>query len=211
MPETMKMNLRYTILSFIVIVLAFGFVVLPEKDYSKDLSAEEVLLATLNESRYLSTDKVASMLINHDPSLQLIDVRKPEEYIAFNLPGSINIPLDSLLSENADYFLNQNVKMNVFYSNGSIYANQAWLLAKRKGYKRVFLMRGGLNEWIETIIQPTEPKDSDDDDAFRTYQFRKGASQYFGGGSGETNNTPTDKKQLPVNRKTAKKSVSGGC
>lgn len=207
----MKMNLRYTILSFIVIVLAFGFVVLPEKDYSKDLSAEEVLLATLNESRYLSTDKVASMLINHDPSLQLIDVRKPEEYIAFNLPGSINIPLDSLLTENADYFLNQNIKMNVFYSNGSIYANQAWLLAKRKGYKRVFLMRGGLNEWIETIIQPSEPKDSEDVEVFRTYQFRKGASQYFGGGSGETNNTPTDKKQLPVIRKTAKKSVSGGC
>lgn len=76
----MKMNLRYTLLSIILLALAFGFTVLPEKNLSKDLTADDMLLAILDDSRYVSTDEIASMLINNDPSIQLIDVRTPEQY-----------------------------------------------------------------------------------------------------------------------------------
>ncbi|MCD6179236.1 MAG: rhodanese-like domain-containing protein [Bacteroidales bacterium] len=204
------MNLRYTLLSVILLLLAFGFTILPEKNYSKDLSAEEVLLAVLDDSRYISTDEIASLLLNNDPSLQLIDVRKPEQFKEFSLPGAINIPIDSLLTEEADLYLDQDVKLNVLYSNGSIYASQAWLLYKRMGYQKVFIMRGGLNYWIETIIRPSEPKINEPASAFATYQFRKGASQYFGGGTVDaTSSTSTTKKKPIIRRK--KKSVAGGC
>ena len=205
------MNLRYTILSVILLLLAFGFTVLPEKNYSKDLRADEVLLAVLDDSRFLSTDEVASLLLNNDPSLQLIDVRKPEQYKAFNLPGAVNIPLDSLLTEEASLYLDQDIKTNVLYSNGSIYASQAWLLTKRMGYQQVFIMRGGLNQWVETILRPVEPKPEDPASAFSTYQFRKGASQYFGGGSTDVGSSTSTTKRKPIIRSKKKKSIAGGC
>lgn len=205
------MNLRYTLLSVILLLLAFGFTVLPEKDYSKDLNADKVLLAVLDDSRYLSTDEIASLLINNDPSLQLIDVRKPEQFKEFSLPGAINIPLDSLLTDNASLYLDQDLRTNVLYSNGSIYASQAWLLTKRMGYKKVFIMRGGLNHWVETILRPTEPKQEDPANDFATYQFRKGASQYFGGGSAVAGSSTSKTKKKPIIRSKKKKSVAGGC
>jgi len=204
------MNLRYTLLSVILLLLAFGFTVLPEKNYSKDLSAEDVLLAVLDDSRYISTDEIASLIINNDPSLQIIDVRKPEEFKHFSLPGAINIPLDSLLTENSKYILSQNIKKNVFYSNGSIYASQFWLLAKRMGYKKVFIMQGGLNHWVETILQPKEPKTEDPYSDFANFQFRKGASQYFMGGTSVDNNSSQTSKRAPI-IKRKKKPVAGGC
>ncbi len=206
----MKMNLRYTLLSIILLSLAFGFTVLPEKNLSKDLTAEDMLLAVLDDSRYISTDKIASFLINEDPSIQLIDVRDTAQFNAFSLPGSVNIPMDSLLTDFADLYLSQGFKTKVFYSNGSIYASQAWLLSKRKGYKNVFIMRGGLNQWVETILQPIEPKPSDPASAFTTYQFRLGASQYFGGGSAEESSSVSSEKKAPIIKKK-KKGVAGGC
>ncbi|MDA3906710.1 MAG: rhodanese-like domain-containing protein [Bacteroidales bacterium] len=203
------MNLRYTLLSIILLALAFGFTVLPEKNLSKDLTAEAMLLAVLDDSRYVSTDQIASLLINRDPSVLLIDVRDTAQYNAFSLPGAINIPMDSLLNSLSDLYLSQGIKTKVFYSNGSIYASQAWLLSKRKGYKNVFIMRGGLNQWVETILQPTEPKPSEPTSAFTAYQFRLGASQYFGGSAKVGNSTNITKKP-PVIRKK-KKRVAGGC
>ena len=206
----MKMNLRYTLLSIILLTLAFGFNILPEKNFSKDLTAEDLLLAVLDDSRYISSDDIASMLLNNDPSLGLIDVRDSAQFNAFSLPGAVNIPLDSLLTETASYYLDQNIKINVFYSNGSIYASQAWLLSKRKGFKNVLIMRGGLNNWVETILQPTEPKPNEPSSAFDLYQFRKGASQFFGGGSQVSSSSSTTKK-APIIRRKKKKSVAGGC
>lgn len=204
------MNLRYTLLSIILLALAFGFTVLPEKNLSKDLTANDMLLAILDDSRYVSTDEIASMLINNDPSIQLIDVRTPEQYKEFSLPGSVNIPLDSLLTDEADLYLSQEFKTIVFYSNGTIYASQAWLLSKRIGYKNIFIMRGGLNTWVETILRPVEPEVGEPSTSFDTYQFRKGASQFFGGGSGDAASSTTKKKKAPIARKK-KKSVAGGC
>lgn len=205
------MNLRYTLLSIILLLLAFGFTVLPEKNYSKDLTADEVLLAVLDDSRYLSTDEIASLLLNNDPSLQLIDVRKPEQFKEFSLPGAVNIPLDSLLTEEASLYLDQDLKTNVLYSNGSIYASQAWLLTRRMGYQKTFIMRGGLNQWVETILRPVEPKPEDPASAFSTYQFRKGVSQYFGGGSADVGSSASTTKRKPIVRSKKKKSVAGGC
>ncbi|HAG15339.1 MAG TPA: hypothetical protein DCG69_02285 [Bacteroidales bacterium] len=207
------MNLRYTLLSIILLILAFGFVLLPKKDFSKDLAAEDMLLAVLDDSRFLSTDEVANMILNRDPSLLLIDVRKADQFSEFNLRGAVNLPLDSLLTEGADMYLSQTAKTKVFYSNGSIYSSQAWLLSKRKGYKNVFIMRGGLNQWIETIMQPTEPKPGEPQTAFQTYEARKGASQFFGGGSADASSSAAgaSKSGSPTPKKGKKKGAAGGC
>ena len=51
-------------------------------------------------------------------------------------------------------------------------------------------MKGGLNEWVETIMNPQEPPATASSEIQEQYQFRMAASRYFAGGSREMNPEP---------------------
>ena len=46
--------------------------------------------------------------------------------------------------------------MNIFYSNGTITANEAWMVTRQLGYKNNFVLEGGLNYWFDAILNPQE-------------------------------------------------------
>jgi len=165
------------------------------------------------EGRYISTDEVAKMIMEKDPSLLLVDVRSPEEYAKYSIEGAINIPAEKLMDpENKDYFL-QDVYTTVLYSNGSSLADQAWLNLESYEYKGNRVMKGGLNEWYRTILNPLQPADKDlNDEVTKTYLFRKGAQVYFTGMqiSGAAPSSKPKAASKPI-IKHKKKEVSGGC
>lgn len=208
---------RYVFMAVILIGLAFLLVILPEKHTLKELKPEQLLQEINDNTRYVSTDDVAKKLMYGDAYQQLIDVRTPGDFQKFHLKGAINIPLDSILNkdENGNYLyedlLNQDIKMNVFYSNGTVYANQAWVLLRRLNYKNNYVMKGGLNKWIETIIRPPRPAQTASQTEFNLYNFRKAASMFFGGGT--VSSAPVnDNTPVPViKKKNSKKEEEGGC
>jgi sulfur-carrier protein adenylyltransferase/sulfurtransferase len=178
------------------------------------LSASQMLTQVSGNSQYISTDAVAEMIVQKDPNLQLIDVRTPDEFIKFSLQGAINVPLTDLLSEEFKDVLDQEIKMNVFYSNGTLQANEAWMITAQLGYKNNYVLQGGLNYWAETIMNPTVPSSTSPDEELAKYDFRKGASAALGGGVSESissdkpaGNAPV----MPVIKKEGKKKVQGGC
>ena len=61
-------------------------------------------------------------------------------------------------------------------------------------------------------LNPQTPKSTDPNDEIAKYDFRKGASQYFGGSavSTESSSSTTTKKPV-IKRKTKKKAPEGGC
>ena len=176
------------------------------------LSPKDLLEHVNSGMQYFSPDEVAHMIISKDPSLVLIDVRNEDEYEKFHLPGAINIPLSSLLEEQWKDYIHQDLRYNVFYSNSTVNANQAWMLSRQLGYKNNYVLQGGLNYWAETILNPESPKSTEPNDAIAKYDFRKGASQYFGGAavSAESSSSTTTKKPV-IKRKTKKKAPEGGC
>ena len=195
-----------------VVALGIGVLVwlLPERPESTEISPERLLQNIVKETRFFSTDRVASMLINQDPSLQLIDVRDTVSYDKFHLPGAINIPLAKLLEEENLDLLSGEEQTHVFYSNGTIRANQAWVLTNRLGYGNAYVMKGGLNRWVETIMVPPEPPSTAPAEAFEQYDFRVAACRYF---LGETA-APVKKQKTPVKvvpRRKKKVTASGGC
>jgi len=132
----------------------------------------------------------------------------------FSLPGAINIPLTDLLSDEFKDILDQDVKMNVLYSNGTLQANEAWMITTQLGYKNNYVLQGGLNFWAETIMNPTAPASTSPDEELAKYDFRKGASMTLGGGAAVgpaagTSDTKTPAK--PIIKKETKKKVQGGC
>ncbi|WP_372772980.1 rhodanese-like domain-containing protein [Mangrovibacterium sp.] len=202
------------ILASVVVPLGMIIAAVPEnttKPYR--LTADQLLDEVKEELQFVNPDQIADMLVQKDPSLQLIDVRSRAEFEKFSLPGAINIPIESLLSDDYTDYLNQDVKLNVFYSNSSNKANQAWMITRQLGYRNNYVLQGGLNYWVETIMNPEEPSEQSPNEEMARYDFRKGAGAALGGGvvAPATQSTDTPAALPPIMQKKKKKGVQGGC
>jgi rhodanese-related sulfurtransferase len=171
---------RYKILAAILILLAGGLVLLPKYQKHEGIKPEELLSNTISPERYMTTDRLAHILINQDPSFILIDVRDEKSFASYTLPNAINIPLEKLFDEGSDSYLNQNQFDVVLFSNDNFYADQAWILCNRLGYKNMRVLKGGINEWYTTIINPLKPAENMPAADHELYATRKAASMFFG-------------------------------
>ena len=174
------MSKRYIFLSVVFIALSLGLVLLPEQDKGMNSRPDLLLLEINSSERFLSTEIIAERIISGDPRLLLVDVRSTDQFDEYHIPGSINLPLNQVLYDSVNGLLNQKNRDIVFYSNANITADQAWILYKQKKYKNLFVLEGGLNGWFKNIMVPTAPCETDSDDAIALYNFRIGASVYFG-------------------------------
>lgn len=172
----------------------------------------EQMLADLNSrAQYISPDELADMIISKDPSIQLIDLRSSDEYNKFHLPGAFNIPLTDLLSVDYRYIIDQDIKLNIFYSNGTVKANEAYVITRQMGYYNNYVLEGGLNYWAETIMNPEKPDITSPNEEIARYDFRMGAGQALGGGSSVSSSSSTAAAPPPVQRRPKKKKAEGGC
>ena len=203
------MNRNYIYLTVLMLILAFGTFFLTKPKELKQIEPQQLLREIIQPTRYVTTDQVAKMIIHKDPSLELIDLRSSDEFAKFSLPNSINIPLDSLLNSSSLSYLGIPGTKVVFIGNDDILADQAWVLTKRLGFKSTYVMTGGLNLWMETIIKPQEPSEEEPFVAMETYEFRKGAQLYFTGAKAETQDV--SKVKVDVVRKKKTSVAAGGC
>jgi rhodanese-related sulfurtransferase len=178
------------------------------------LTANEMLDEINSRTQFVSPDVVADMIVKKDPTLRLIDVRSQEEFEKYSLPGAINIPASDLLSEQYTDILNQDVKMNVLYSNGTLAANEVWMITRQLGYENNYVLEGGLNYWFDAILNPQKPASTSSDEEFAKYDFRKSAGQALGGGvlsvQGPANQSEQSAKPA-VKAAPKKKKAAGGC
>lgn len=201
------------------LLLLGGFIAifLPDtKTFKHIIDADTLLYEVSKEGRYISTDEMAQAIMEQDPSYILVDLRSPEEYEKYTINGALNIPIENIFDEENLLYFDQDVYTTVLFSNGSSLADQAWLQLRSYDYQGNKVLKGGLNEWYQTIINPQEPiGDALTDETYDTYLFRKGASQFFTGIQpvpSATSESKTISKPVatPVVRKK-KKEVSGGC
>jgi rhodanese-related sulfurtransferase len=149
--KAMEMRKKITILLLLSgLVLALlplsanrSFIVKPGK----------LLSEILNPEVSLTADQVAKLIVNEDSTTRLIDLRSPEDFRKLNIPGSVNIPYNDFISSDLYiYMTDKNVKY-IFYSNSDFYSNYAMVFAKGLGYKNSYVMKGGLNEWFNTVME----------------------------------------------------------
>jgi len=208
---------RYKILATIFILLAGGLVLLPKYEKHEGIDPQELLSNVISPERYISTDILADKLINQDPSYLLIDVRDEKSFNKNTLPNAINIPMSKLLDEDFNMYLDQDAYNVVLFSNDNFYADQAWILCARLNYKNLHVLKGGVNQWYNTIINPIKPNENMPAEAFELYNFRKAASMYYGVAYPEqfkskvvVKKAPPKKKVITVKKKK-KAPAEGGC
>lgn len=203
------MNRNYFILTLILFLLAGGTLFFANKPEKQPVSPEELLWEITQPTRFMSTDQVAKLIIEKNPALELVDVRSPKEYAKFSLPNALNIPLDSMANKSSlQYFGVPGTKV-ILYSNDDILANEAWVLLRRQGFKSTYVMEGGLNRWINTIIKPQPPAETAPETAQELYHFREGARLYFTGAKVKA--VSNGKPAIKIRRRKKAAAVSGGC
>lgn len=205
-----------TVLAIILITMGVIIAAVPaNKTKPYKLSAEQMLQEINSRTQFVSPDVVAEMIVNKDPLLRLIDVRSKDEYDKYSLPNAVNIPLSDLLSEEYIDILNQDIKMNVLYSNGSVIANEAWMILRQLGYENNFVLEGGLNYWFDSFMNPQKPASTNPDEEFAKYDFRKSAGQALGGGGMVVSQESAGQDQSAVKPVVKpvpkKKKPAGGC
>ncbi len=206
-----NLNPRVLLALFIIplgMILAF---VPANTTHPYKLSPKDLLEHVNSGMQYFTPDEVAHMVVTKDPSLVLIDVRAETEYEKFHLPGAINIPLSSLLDDQWTDYINQDLRYNVFYSNGTVNANQAWMLTRQLGFTNNYVLQGGLNYWVETIMNPEKPASTSPNEEIAKYDFRKGAGQALGGGALIESSDQLAPELPKIAPRPKKKRAEGGC
>lgn len=175
---------------------------------SFSVKPKKLLSDILDNSTYFTVDQVARFVVSEDSSVQLIDVRTPEEFQAENIPGSINLPYSKLLDTDPATLLNNGKSKNIFYSNGDLDANYALTITRGLNLKNTFVMRGGLNEWFNTVMNSSFTGDRITARENSLFEARTRARSMFTA----MNSMPDSLKMKYIQSKhLAKKKLDGGC
>jgi len=192
-----------------LLCLGFKLALLPlSGNRSFTVKPQKLLSEIVDEKSYFTADQVARFIVSEDSSVQLIDLRSPEEFRSFNIPGSINIPYNGFLKNDPGSILN-NIKIRyIFYSNGDFDLNYALVFAKGMNSKNVYVMKGGLNEWFNSVMNSSFSGSRISARENALFETRTRARNIFT----EINSLPDSLKTKFINAKhIAAKKLDGGC
>ena len=178
---------------------------------------EELADIVSSGDEMLSPLELADWMFSDLPDVTVVDVRTRKAYMEYAISGSINIPFRTLMTKDG---LNQLPKYDriVLVCDGEIFSAKAWVVLRSKGYD-AYILKGGLNAWIDQILTPPEEgkQTSGNADYLTAAQKVRALREHLlGGGSGTLSEVPTSATPAPppVAAPTApprKKKVAGGC
>jgi len=164
----MKIINKILILSIAILMVSCGI------DNSKKyvISADEALTAYLKKDDIYTSEKIANILLcKKAEKYQLIDIRTPHEFAINHLDGAINIPSKDILNDEYYKILNQDKKINVFYSKKGNQAINAYIMLKQLNFKNIKVALGGFDFIHNYIVDSYGIKTGIYDDEKPRYDF----------------------------------------
>lgn len=81
---------------------------------------------------------------NKNPDIVIVDIRNPGEYAAEYIDGSVNIPLDELLSSDKQQFKDKTI---VFHCKGGVRTKANQHILEAFASKQSLCIDGGIEQW----------------------------------------------------------------
>jgi rhodanese-related sulfurtransferase len=144
-------HLNLLILGGIVIILSIIFGVATLKvtgKYRFNRSATEMLTRVNTQSQYLDMSEAQELLDND--TVVFIDIRTPKEFVGFHIENALNIPFDRLLDDEYIDILEKD-QMKILYGTNSVGSNAAWMVLTQYGYDKLYVLDGGVQDWITQV------------------------------------------------------------
>jgi len=161
-----------------LVALALGAVALlsqPHRGPFVKLDAREMGAIVDAEADHVTARELASWIVEGRSDYRLLDLRSPEEYAKYHIPGAENVQARDL----PDYPLLPSEKI-VVYSEGGVHGAQGWMLLKALGYPSVYALLLGLDAWTDEVLYPAPPA-SDDPTAQAEFEKAAAMASFFGG------------------------------
>jgi rhodanese-related sulfurtransferase len=188
----LSMNKKLALLAFVLGLIAV-FAGNPYRGSSVTLDAKELALIVDKTVDHVSAEDLADWIIQGKSDFKMLDLRTEKEFNEYHIPSSDLVPLAEL----NEYPLSRNEKI-ILYSEGGIHSAQAWMLLRAKGYKAVYMLFGGLEEWTDKILFPKLAQNATPDQ-IAIFEKMKEVSKFFGGSPqiGGTAEEVSAKKPMP--------------
>jgi uncharacterized protein len=138
-------------------------------------NAREIARAIEREEDHVTAIELARWLRDRKSGLRVVDVRPESAWREYAIPGAKHGTIEQLLAEPP-----RRAETLVVYSEGGTHAAQAWVLLRAQGREQVFVLRGGLYEWVSEIMDATLPV-SADSARIAAWPEVSALSRYFGG------------------------------
>ncbi|MGW8225663.1 MAG: YeeE/YedE thiosulfate transporter family protein [Anaerolineales bacterium] len=141
-------------------------------DKWEQISAErEVQLA--NREVQISPAELLNTIHDHQLNLVMLDVRDEANYNMFHIADARQIPLEELGGIVPDLHLEPENTVFVVMSNDETAATQAWKYLVAESIPNVYILEGGINNWLSVFAEEDnriKAVDSSPDDTMR-YAF----------------------------------------
>jgi rhodanese-related sulfurtransferase/uncharacterized membrane protein YedE/YeeE len=172
----------YFIPGGLLILAMFAYIFLPSerKSNSSEISAAELHALLQSDQRFVSAEEAIYKIMTQNSDLILIDVRQPDDFQRFALPGAVNIPPEEMLGRRYRSFFGENRGKKVFYGFSETAADLSWAVATRAGFDGVYVLQGGLNGLFSMLfINPESPADPLDMEQNFSTRFMAKARRMF--------------------------------
>lgn len=161
------------------IAFVLGFVALfagsPYTGASATVNTKELAIAMATGSDQIGVTTLADWIIQGKADFRVVDLRPAAAYAEYHVPPAENIPVAGL----AQSSLQRNEKV-ILYAEDAARAAQAWTLLRAKGYKGVYILRGGLEAWKDSVLFPRIPATPTPAQVVEFARARE-VSKFFGG------------------------------
>jgi rhodanese-related sulfurtransferase len=211
--SALTLNQRLALLALTLGVVAIG--ARPMRGSVVTIDARDLARIVATEVDHVGVEELADWIIAGRSDYRLVDLRGAAAFASYHIPTAENVPLAAL----PDYPFGRQEKI-VLYSDGGIHSAQAWFLLRAKGHRGVYILRGGLDEWKDTVLFPRLAENPSPSD-LAANEKRKYVSRHFGGkpltdGVGQAEAAPVEmpKVEMPAASPTAqlaKKKKKEGC
>lgn len=144
-----KTKFAFAVVPVVVIILTAS------TPSSVEMLNEEIENNLQNENyiyNKFSSDKLLSELSANHNTINLIDLRSPEEFKKEHIPLSINIPLEDIRSYGWQDYFKQNFKKNIFYSDNIDDAKRAYLITSYIGSTEKYILNETLEGYKDLIM-----------------------------------------------------------
>jgi rhodanese-related sulfurtransferase len=152
--------------------MAVSAFVFPERKTSLNQLIEDESFIKSYKIETVTTDEFALCLLKimECNKFQIFDFRTEDEFRKMSLPKSTLFTIDNLFEKEPNKLLNLKHKVNVFVANDELTEKKMAIIATELGYKRIQIVKGGLNAFKEEILnfQPiSNPKNIDEENINR--------------------------------------------
>ena len=176
-----KQETRFSKKKIIVYVSGISLAFLTLIFISLTPSKEEVIAKRIQDPKILQntifnevdSDALAFEIANNYYRINIIDVRTPEEYKAYHLPMSINIPFKDLGKREWHKIFTQNLKTNYFYADKESLVKETYLWAQHLGDSENFILTDNPNKFRQQFSANLKAPSSDLKNELDTYIYRR--------------------------------------